>query len=571
MLLRMPFLLVFLVALPLSAHSGAIEGALKEYLEEAEGSGQFWVGCEPVRAGTELKNFYIRREYRPVWVSERGPRESARELAETVGRSGQHGLSPNDYHHACLSEWMKAFTSGRSASLEYRELAGMEILLSDAFLTYGHHLAAGKVDTLTIHPQWLAEKKKTEVVAFLEDIETSQDVRAALEALAPSSHSYLASIAEAKRLRALMNTGGVPAIPGGKTLRKGDQSVRVALLRERLFLEGDLLKPAVDGTWSNVFDSDVEKAVIRFQRRHGLSPDGAVGRQTLTALNRSPKDRIEAVFVNMERWRWLPRDLGKRHILINTAAFMLESYRDTNLVLEMPVIVGETYTMTPVFSKKMTYLEINPYWNVPHEVLSRKILPKIKKDPGYLTKNHFELIRDWKDPPVLLDLTGIDWSKVHQGNFPGRLRQKPGPWNALGQIKFMFPNPFSVYLHDTPERHLFQRSVRMFSSGCIRVDQPLELALFVLENDPSWDRNRIENIIKSGKTTVVPVRDSVMVHLLYWTFWVGQDGQVHYRDDIYGRDGAVWEALNTQPGRGVTGPGRAIPERDPNVGPAPKG
>jgi len=257
--------------------------------------------------------------------------------------------------------------------------------------------------------------------------------------------------------------------------------------------------------------------------------------------------------------------------MINSAAFSLEAFQDDQKVLEMRIIVGEAYTQTPAFSQDMAYLVFNPSWNVPHGVLVRKILPKIKKDPAYLSKNHFELIRGWKEPLVVINPESVDWSRIHADNFPGRLLQKPGPWNALGRVKFMFPNRFSVYLHDTPDRDLFRRTTRAFSSGCIRVQNPIELAAFVLKNNPSWDRPRIEEVLANGKTTAVPVQDDVTVHLVYWTFWVGEDGEPHYSRDIYDRDGVLWNALRAAPGSPSTRPPRPLPELDPNVGVETKG
>ncbi len=213
----------------------------------------------------------------------------------------------------------------------------------------------------------------------------------------------------------------------------------------------------------------------------------------------------------------------------------------------------------------MAYLVFNPSWSVPYEVLARKLLPKIKKDPAYLRKNHFQLIRGWKEPAVLVNPDTVDWSKVHAENLPGRLVQQPGPWNALGRIKFMFPNRYSVYLHDTPERDLFRRTTRAFSSGCIRVQEPIELAVFVLKNNRSWDRRHIEDVLSQGKTIAIPVHDDVMVHLVYWTFWVGETGEPHYRRDIYDRDRVVWEALQAAPETPWKGYPRPLPKPDPNV------
>ncbi|MCF8142372.1 MAG: L,D-transpeptidase family protein [Deltaproteobacteria bacterium] len=548
-----------------------VSKAIKGYLETAERPQSFWIGGEPVYAGKDLMEFYSRRGYEPIWVSENGPTEAAGVLVAALGKAERHGLSSLDYHYACLSEWLKTKVSDRPASTRAMELAGLEIVLSDAFVNFGNHLTNGKVDPVTIYPQWLTEKKRPEVFEFLAGIQTGQDVRETLEALAPISHGYLVAMAEAGRLREVIASGGWPIIRPGKTLRKGDWSPRVTPLRKRLFLDGCLPEAGMENDRVSLFDLDLEKAVAQFQSRRGLSPDGAVGRKTLAALNRSPEDLLETVLVNLERWRWLPRDLGRRHIMINSAAFALEAFQDNQKILEMAIIVGEAYTQTPVFSQDMAYLVINPYWNVPRGVLSRKILPKIKKDPGYLSKNHFELIKGWKEPAALVDPATVDWSTVHAANFPGRLRQRPGPWNALGRIKFIFPNRFSVYLHDTPERDLFQRTIRTFSSGCIRVEKPIDLACFVMENNPSWSRSRIDDILAGGKSTTVPVQDAVTVHLAYLTFWMGEEGKTHYRGDIYDRDRVLLKALRAVPGTRLARPPRTLPEVDPNVAVEPKG
>jgi len=566
---------LFLVLPPGAPYATAdrddISKAIKAYLDAAERPEPFWIRREPVYAAKDLMAFYSQRGCQPIWVSHNGPTEAARALVAALRRAEDNGLSSLDYHYASLSEWLKTPFSRQTSPIRARELAELEVVLSDAFVSFGNHLTNGKVDPVTIYPEWLTQKKKPEVFEFLAGIQTAQEVRAALEALAPTSYGYLAGVAEAGRLREVIASGGWPAIPPGKTLRRGDRSPRVIPLRSRLFLDNRLPQANMKNDQESLFDPDLQMAVLQFQYRHGLLPDGVVGRRTLAALNRSPEDLLETVLVNLERWRWLPRNLGRRHIMINSAAFSLEAFQDDQKVLEMRIIVGEAYTQTPAFSQNMAYLVLNPSWNVPHGVLSRKILPKIKKDPAYLGKNYFELIKGWKERAPLVNPATVDWSRVHADNFPGRLRQRPGPWNSLGRIKFIFPNPFSVYLHDTPERSLFQRTIRTFSSGCIRVEKPIELACFVLENTPSWDRKRIEDILADGKTTVVPLQDDVTVHLVYRTFWVGEEGEPHYREDIYDRDKVLWKALRAAPGTRLTRPPRTLPELDPNVGVETKG
>lgn len=552
------------------AGTEAVSRALHEWLDAAVQSQQAFVGCEPVYASNDLLDFYRNRGDQPVWVSSNGPSEAARELVAAIGSADQHGLFPRDYHFSCLSEWLKTPPADHSPSAA-KELAGLEIVLSDAFVNFATHLAVGKVDPETIHPQWISPKKKTEVFQWLATIRTPQDLGRILETIAPGSQAYRASMIEARRLRRQIAGGQWQEIAPGETLRPGDRSPRVAQVRARMVDEADLLPSAEPPLDETLFDDALARAVVRFQNRHGLSPDGVFGPLTLAALNRSPQDRLRCVLVNLERWRWIPRDLGRRHIIVNSAAFTLEAFRQGRKVLEMPVIVGEAYTRTPAFSKDMTYLVVNPYWNVPPGVLARKILPKIKRNPGYLAANHFELLRGWNQPAEPINPNRIDWSTVHPGNFPGRLRQRPGPWNSLGRIKFIFPNDFAVYLHDTPDRHLFDRTDRAFSSGCIRVKRPIELALFALEDDPSWNRERLEQVLAAGRPKTISVKEPVTVHLQYWTFWIGDEGEAQYRKDIYSRDGVLWNALNTTPEASPPPPARVRPEADPNVEVEPTG
>jgi len=577
---RLVGLLSVLVVLPLilflcppfaMAEGPDISTALQEYLEAREKPGPSWVECGPVCSKTALGAFYSRRGYKPIWISNGKPNEAAGELVASLGLAERHGLSGLDYHHACLSQWLKAPFAKLSPSKRARELAELEVMLSDAFVNFADHLANGKVDPVSVYPHWGVEKEEQGIFEFLAWIRTAQDVRAALKALAPVSDTYRSAMTEADRLRQVTAAGGWPAVPEGKTLRKGDRSPRIIPLRDRLIKDGYLPETRPANDQETIFDPELESAVIRFQSRHGLVTDGVVGRYTLAELNRSPEYLIQTVLVNLERLRWLPRNLGQRHILVNVAAFSLAACEKDQQVLGMRIIVGEVYTQTPTFSRNMAYLVFNPYWNVPHGILCRKILPKIKRDPAYISKNHFELIKGWKEPPVFVDPATIERSRVRADNFPGRLRQRPGPWNSLGRIKFIFPNRFSVYLHDTPERHLFQRTVRTFSSGCIRVEKPVELAAFVLGNASGWDQNRINDLLADGKTRAVPVQDDVAVHLVYWTFWVDGDGKAHYQADIYHRDRVLWKALHAFPGAELTQPPRVLPELDPNMGVEIKG
>ncbi|MCJ7681596.1 MAG: L,D-transpeptidase family protein, partial [Candidatus Aminicenantes bacterium] len=343
----------------------------------------------------------------------------------------------------------------------------------------------------------------------------------------------------------IADEGGWETITASSKLEKGDSGDTITLLYQRLLVTGDT--EYREASLQDVFDDELEKAVKLFQHRHGLETDGVVGRDTLSALNKPVEERIKQIEANLERWRWLPHTFGSRYILVNIAGFELDVFENGASVLHMPVVVGREFTKTPVFSGTMTYLDINPYWNVPHTIAVNEILPKVKKDPSYLEKEEYQVLSGWTNSPDIVPPDSIDWAALNSGRFPYRIRQKPGEKNALGRIKFMFPNPYAIYLHDTPAKGLFQRAARSFSHGCIRVSGPVELAEYLLQNDPLWSRDKILRAIDSGVTRTINLPESIPVYLIYITAWVDKEGVLHFRDDIYNRDKPLIQALDSLP------------------------
>jgi murein L,D-transpeptidase YcbB/YkuD len=316
----------------------------------------------------------------------------------------------------------------------------------------------------------------------------------------------------------------------------------VKALRNRLVATGELSSSyAYKG---DLFDEELENAVRMFQHRNGLEADGIVGAASIAALNVSLEDRINQVRVNMERWRWLPEDLGRRHILVNIANFILNVSENNQSVMTMRVVVGTRYRRTPVFSAKMTYLVLCPYWHIPRKITLQDKIPLILKDINYLDKQKIKVLDGWGADTKEVDPKTIDWTSASSGNFTFRLRQEPGPLNALGRIKFMFPNKFNVYLHDTPSRELFSQITRTYSSGCIRIEHPIDLAEYLLKSDPKWTREHILRAIAENREQTVIIPEALDVHLLYWTAWVENDGSIHFCNDIYKRDERLKEALD---------------------------
>jgi murein L,D-transpeptidase YcbB/YkuD len=317
----------------------------------------------------------------------------------------------------------------------------------------------------------------------------------------------------------------------------------VLALRHRLAVTDDA---PLGGPDDALFDDALLQAVERAQARHGLVVDGVAGRNTLAALNRSVEDRIRDIQMNMERWRWLPRDLGRLHLFINVADFRLQVVNDGAVDLEMPVIVGRPYRRTPIFSNKLRYLEFNPTWTVPPRIAGRDLLPKIRKDPGFLAAQGFEVYSGWSAEAVTLDPASIDWQAVSPDRFPYKLKQRPGPTNAMGRVKFMLPNSYDIYLHDTPNHDLFDRTQRTFSSGCVRLSDPRALADYLLTFLPGWDMARLDAVWEGGNQTRVNLSETIPVHFAYFTVLADSTGRLAFRRDVYGRDTTLLEALRDQ-------------------------
>jgi len=398
----------------------------------------------------------------------------------------------------------------------------------------------------------------------LEGALASGDVAGSLAALEPPQRGFRRLREALAYHRAVAARGGWPVIPDGPKLKRGDYGLPVTRLRERLRLGGDLVRgdygppwaalherlrrkgdfvTTVDGMDPELFDEALDLGLKRFQARYGLKADGVLDAATRSELNVSAERRVEQLVVNLERWRWLPQDLGRRHIIVNIPAFELEVVEEDSVVLDMRVVVGRPYQHTPVFSETMRYLVLNPYWHVPHAIAVADVLPEVKRDLSYLARQQMQIFQGWGPDAREIDPATVDWSAVTPVKFPFRLAQNPGPVNALGRIKFMFLNKFNVYLHDTPARLLFTEAQRDFSHGCIRIQKPLELALYLLRQDRKWTREALLSALNKEKDRSVPLPEPIPIHLLYWTAWAEGDGTIEFRRDIYGQDAPLLAAL----------------------------
>ncbi|HUF72620.1 MAG TPA: L,D-transpeptidase family protein [Gammaproteobacteria bacterium] len=522
-------------AVPVHAQS-EIQQRLRHRVEAGLVTESFDVMDERIFARETLRRLYPGRDFEPLWVSEDGLSAQAKAFIEWLETEpARNGLRPEHYH----LEAIESIDGDRMG-----ELVDLELALSDSFLILGSHFLAGRLNPETLNSEWIANRRHRDLVPVLEAIGTGADPGALLEELLPRHPEYQQLATRLTELRRIRDNGGWPEIDAGPTLRPGDSDPRIEQLRGRLRLSGDLIG---DGAAGQVYDEALEAAVIRFQSRHGLTADGLVGRATLAALNVPIQQRINQIIVNLERWRWLPESLGERYVIVNIAGFRLDVVEQGDSVMSMRVVVGRPFRRTPVFSDNIRYLVLNPSWEVPSRIAIQDKLPLIRQYPDYLAEQGYDLLEGWGSDERRVDPASIDWSTMSGQSFRYRLRQRPGELNALGRVKFMFPNQFSVYLHDTPARELFGEDVRAFSSGCIRLHEPLALAELLLRDNPRWTAEAIERAVAEGREQTVTLPRPIPVHLLYWTVWVDPDGVLQFRDDIYERDVPVLRELREDP------------------------
>ena len=522
---------------------GQVRELIRNRIEYAGIPFKIIIGKEVIYSTMVLPVFYERRGYDPAWGGNYGPFSFVDSLLKEIKEASCEGLSAEDYH---LDEIQKILlkirrTQQRQHKPNPYDLADLDLLLTDAFLIYGSHLLAGKVNPENIDAEWIAYRREADLAQVLKRAVETGQIEKALKSLLPSQPEYKRLRDALAHYRLIESKGGWKSVPEGPPMKPGDRGARVVTLCERLSATDDL--PSMKTDIPDVYNDEVEQAVRRFQERHGLEINGVVDSMTLVELNIPVNERIRKIELNMERWRWLPQDLGQRHILINIANFELDVVENEQIILTMLAVVGNQFRRTPVFSDMMTYLVFNPYWNVSSNMAVQDILPQVLKDPHYLESQNMKVLQGWGADVNEIDPKTIDWPSIDRNNFPFRFRQEPGPMNALGRVKFMFPNKFNVYLHDTPSKGYFLKNKRAFSSGCIRIEKPIELAEYLLRPDPQWTKEKILATIKSGNETTVKLPVAIPIHLLYWTAWADSDGVIHFLEDIYGRDKLVHEAL----------------------------
>jgi len=485
--------------------------------------------AEAAASDRDLAEFYRETEYRPVWTDEGAEAQARRQaLVQALSQAGMHGLPEARYD---LDGLMARMGAARSL----RDLGLIEVALSRAYLDYARDVQSGVLEPNRVVYEIKREVTDSPATVLLGDLIQADAPNKALRALPPRTNEYARLMKEKMRLEHLIREGGWgPAVPAQK-LEPGQAGQAVIALRNRLVAMGYLRRSA-----STLYDGAIQSAVQEFQRDHGLETDGIAGPSTLAALNRTAAERLQSVIVAMERERWLARDRGTRHVLVNLTDFSARILDNDSLTFQTRAVIGKNVgdRRSPEFSDEMEHLVINPTWHVPRSIAVKEYLPQMKRNPNAVS--HLKLYnRNGRE----VSRGAINFGAYNARNFPFAIKQPPSSRNALGLVKFMFPNKYNIYLHDTPQKALFDREKRDFSHGCIRLQQPFDFAYEILSPQEADPKGYFHSVLGTGRETYVQLDQHVPVHIIYRTAFTQAQGRVQYRDDVYQRDAAIWEAL----------------------------
>jgi len=445
------------------------------------------------------------------------------------------GLNPDDYPIDTLIDLRDGLAANDPMSA-----ARAELYFSAFFVAYASDLKTGRVIPQKVDPRLFRNRKTVDVLGVLTDMNKYRGPTQYLNVFEPKNPQYQALKKLLQDYRDLAAKGGWGTIEPGENLKPGMTEPRVAEVRKLLGATGDY-------EWQtpgdpDFYDEQLAIGVKRFQARHGLEAKGLIGKQTIIAMNVPVEERVRQIMLNMERWRWMPENLGDYHFLVNIASFELQRIQANTIIDRMNTVVGAPATQTPEFSDELEYVEFNPTWTVPYSIATKEMLPRLRRSP-FAYASDFEVFIGGK----LASWGSIDWSAYGPGNFPFTFRQKPGPKNALGKVKFMMPNKHNIYLHDTPAKDKFLQTARAFSHGCIRLSRPVELAYGLVPDLGGWSKARMDSAWASGKTTRASFTDHIPVHLIYGTAFRGDAGMIEFRPDVYGRDRKLYNALFGRP------------------------
>lgn len=480
-----------------------------------------------------LPELYESYDYNLIWDTTKSTH-----LTQLISEMSNEGLLPEDYFDSKIRE----LSSEVSSKSTVKKQVTLDLLKTESLIRMVYHLEFGKVDPEALDANWNIYKEIDSItpVKWFTSISNSDNLYEKVKQLIPDVHFFTVLRKALQEYREIQRNGGWKKVPAGETLELESSSERVVLLKKRLIHTKDYMSS--EDSLSELFDSSLHNAVIHFQNRHGLTPDGKVGKGTLRALNVPVEKRIDQILVNLERARWIYNNIENEFIMVNIAAYQSTYIKNDTILWRGRSQVGKNYRQSPVFRATMDHLVFNPTWTVPPTVLKNDVVPAIKKDRSYLTTKNMKILTH---QGVEIHPDSIDWEKISPNKFPYMIRQEPGKANALGLVKFMFPNKHYVFMHDTPSKSLFNRESRAFSSGCIRVENPFDLAEQILNNENGWNRKRIDETVKSEKMTTVKLKHQFPVFLLYATAFPLNETEtaVAFREDIYERDQKILDQL----------------------------
>ena len=516
------------------SRDGAVEKAVQQTLQAARRPDYVTRDREGAALWKLTRGFYERRQFTLAWLDGRTPRRQMGALVRAVHAVDREGLDPELYAAAVLDQRQQEASKGflTSKGFNPREAVAIDIWLTSLYLKLASDLANGVSDLAHADPSWKISAERFDPVPRLEAALRDNRVAESLFELTPTHRDYRALQKVLMEYRRQLADGGWPSVPTNLRIKPGTSSTQAAALARRLAASGDYGGRVPSEGRPAVYGPELQDAVKQFQRRHGLTDDGAVGPALTSEMNVPLQTRIHQIEMNLERWRWLPRELGDEYILVNIPEMRLEVWERGTVPLAMRVVVGKPDTPTPIFNDEMTYIVFAPYWNVPTDIAQKETLPAVLRDRGFLGRMNMAVV-DTSGAEV--DPGSIDLDSPDKYRF----RQRPGTSNALGLVKFMFPNQFNVYLHDTPADSLFERASRSLSHGCVRLEQPEKLAAYVLRDQSEWTPEKIASAMHANEERIVKLKHRIPVYLGYWTSRVSADGVVHFRKDVYGVEGRL--------------------------------
>lgn len=485
-----------------------------------------------------LPKTYIENSFSPLWITSYDSLTRVQEMVNFVRDTEYHGLIPDHYHYQELNTQLKLLNSDDNLLFDPVFIANFDLLLTDAYFMIASHLYHGKVDPESLEAQWGIRRNKPDLPldTRLKYMLKHETVEEGFRHFYPPNPGYAGMVEEYKKLTSLIdNDFRINVQLKSGSIKPGDSLADVAEIKKKLAFWGLYTPDTTSQPYK--YDEKAVEAMKKLQHQFGYNMDGVIGKNAVKALNLGVKERIDLLAVNMERLRWMPDSLEPVYILVNIADFTLQAFKGNDTLLSMRTIVGKDYRETPVFNALITYLVLSPSWTVPPTIQRQDVIPAVARNAGYLASKNMKV---YDSKGKLVDPASVNWKR---DGMRYTIRQSPGAQNALGKVKFMFPNKHNVYLHDTPSRELFARDERTFSSGCIRIEKPMELAELLLSDMEGWSPEKIKQAMNSSSEKTVVLKSPAGVYLYYLTAWADSKGIIHYRSDIYNRDKEMLNAL----------------------------